>query len=166
MEGLMAYKLEVNTRLREVYEEMMWLAQRPNVTPQRARAWYTGVVSEALKTKVRVFTGMVSEKALFDPSDRLVLEHEPRLAFRISEFLRAHLETGKRDPDEFIRLIEECERVNITTNEENHQARKANGDYRAAGIELRLWSDIPEGTRRVLWERCLKGKVANASEFS
>jgi hypothetical protein len=162
----MTYNAEVETRLREVYEEMMWLGARPNVTPQRARAWYTGVVSEALKTKVRMFTGMVSEKALLDPSGRLVLEHEPRLAFRISEFLRDHLESETRDPEGFIRLIEQCERVNITTNDENHQARKAGGDYRAAGIQLRSWSDIPDAARHILWKRCLKGKVANSGDFS
>ena len=48
---------------------------------------------------------------------------------------------------------------------ENDAARKAKGDYVAAGIQLVPWEDLPEASRRTLWLKMLRGKVANAAEF-
>lgn len=52
---------EVRKALHSVYEEVMWLAGRPNVTPSRARAWHTHVMAESLKRHIRRFTGMVAQ---------------------------------------------------------------------------------------------------------
>jgi hypothetical protein len=56
----MTIEPELESSLRSIYEEIMWLARRPNVTPGRARAWYTHIMAESVKRRVRRFTGQVS----------------------------------------------------------------------------------------------------------
>jgi hypothetical protein len=112
-----------------------------------------------------MFTGMVSKAVAEDPTQKLVLEHYGRLSFTLSRMIEEHVATRVRDPDAFVALVERCERVNITTDRENHRARVAEGDYIAAGITLVGWADLPHETRQALWQRCLNGKVANASDF-
>jgi hypothetical protein len=66
----------IEARLASVYEEIMWLAKRPNTTPSGARAWYTHIASNSLRKNVRRFSGMVSERAVLEKdATRLRLEH-------------------------------------------------------------------------------------------
>ena len=58
----------LHVALRSIYEEVMWLCRRPNVTPGRARAWYTHVMAESVKRSLRHFTGSVSHSAVEDIS--------------------------------------------------------------------------------------------------
>lgn len=161
----MPFPKPVAERLTSTYEELMWLAKRPNVTPQRARAWYTAVIAEQLRTAVRRFTGKVSRAALADLDQPLVLEHYNRLASSISELLKEHTAQGISNPAAFLELIEACERVNITTKDENAAAQKAKGDYEKAGIELVEWRELSYEARAFLWSKMLKGKVSNAAAF-
>ena len=161
----MAYPSEVVERLTSVYEELMWLANRPFVTPRRARAWYSAVVAEALKRKVRRFTGQVSKAALDDIDGKLVLEHYNRLSHSLSELIELHSK-GINDPSKFIELIQKCERVNITTDKENYRIRKLAGDYRLAGVRMVDWQSIDKAAQAKLYQRKLRGQVANASEFA
>ncbi len=48
----------------------MWLSVRPNVTPGRARAWYTHIMAESVKRKLRRFTGMVDDLRAVERRDR------------------------------------------------------------------------------------------------
>lgn len=112
-----------------------------------------------------MFTGMVSTSALADTSGRLVLEHYDRLSFELSRLIENHLDSDLADPGAFAALIERCERVNITTDDENHRVQQTLGDYPAAHIELVPWVSAARETRELLWKCKLRGKVANASEF-
>lgn len=162
----MPFPAPVAERLTSTYEELMWLAKRPHVSPQRARAWYTHVIARQMAPMVRRFTGKVSRAALDDLNQRLVLEHYKRLASSISELLKAHTAQGISDPMSFLVLIEACEQVNITTDKENHSARRAGGDYAKAGIELVEWSALSIEERAFLWDKMLKGNVSNAADYA
>lgn len=161
----MPYPDPIHRKLCAIYEDMMWLAGRTHVSPQQARAWYSSVMAESLKTKVRMFTGRVSEAVVTNPNQKLVLEHYERLSFQLSSLLVDHVHSGNRDHTAFLELVERCERVNITTDAENHRARTHEGNYEAANIILVKWADAPLETRRDLWQHCLRGKVANAEQF-
>src|SRR5258706_10784920 len=125
----------VRTALLSIYEEMMWLSSRPNVTPGRARSWYTHVMAESLKRKIRVFTGLVSTRAL-EPKADLRLEHHLRIQTSLSSLVAKHRDGKIVDPEEFIALIVKAESVHIVTREENYAAMRAKGNYKAAGIRL------------------------------
>jgi hypothetical protein len=56
--------------------------------------------------------------------------------------------------------------VHIVTFSENYAAMRADGNYRKAGIKLLAWRSIPTERRQVLWLKMLRGKVANAKDFS
>lgn len=78
----------IESELTAVYEEIMWLAKRPNVTPSSARAWYTHIVSTRLRKSVRRFTGNVSENALIKGAELRLAEISklfPHAIFRIVE---------------------------------------------------------------------------------
>lgn len=162
----MSYPTAVVERLTSVYEEMMWLATRPFVTPRRARAWYSAVVAEALKRKLRRFSGLVSKAALDDIDGKLVLEHYNRLSHSISRLIESHVSQGINDPSAFVALIEECERVNITTDKENHRIRQSAGDYSLAGVTMVTWESIDTATQAKLYHLKLRGQVANADDFA
>lgn len=162
----MPYPPETTLRLESVYEEMMWLANRPNVTPRQARAWYSAVVAEVLKRKVRRFSGFVSQAALEQVDGRIVLEHFNRLAHSISNLLTLHKSQNISDPSVFIELIAECEQVNITTNLENHLIRGAEGNYELAGVTLVHWREIDLALKTRLYQRKLRNQVANAADFA
>ena len=155
----------VRKELAECYEEVMYLAGRPNVTPQRARAWYSEVRCRQFKTRIRMFTGMVSEKAIKGVNERLVLEHHKRLSHTISNLITKHIGDKADNPEEFIESVLKCEKVNITTDQENHKAQAAGGDYKAAGIILVKWGGIDTKRKFELWNNMLRGRVANADEF-
>ncbi|MCX5723562.1 MAG: hypothetical protein NTX84_03385 [Nitrospirae bacterium] len=149
-----------------LYEEVMWLAARPKVTPSMARAWYTHVVAGRFRLRIRHFSGKVSHAAASDPLAVLRLEHYSRIQTKLTALVGAHRKAKRPKPEEFIRMILECEKVHIVTFAENYDAMRAGGDCRKAGIRLLSWHSIPRERRQVLWSRMLRSKVANAGEFS
>ncbi|NND82921.1 MAG: hypothetical protein HKN50_10880 [Gammaproteobacteria bacterium] len=156
---------ELEADLASVYEEIMWLARRPNVTASVARSWYTHATSERLKKHVRMFTGKVSIQAIENSDAELRLEHYLRIQATLTQMVERHLESDLNDPRDFINTVLECERVHIVTKPENYAAMRAKGDYSAAGIKLVDWANIPLEQREYLWNKMLKGKVANYTEF-
>lgn len=162
----MPFPTAIVARLISTYEELMWLANRPHVTPQQARAWYSQVIAIPLAPKVRRFTGMVSRKAIENIHERLVLEHYNRLSHSLSRLIETHVEQQINDPTPFLALIEQCEQVNITTDEENHRVQEAAGDYNAANIQLVEWESLSTQDRAFLWQKKLRGKVSNASDYA
>ena len=155
----------INENLASIYEEIMWLADRPNTTPSAARAWYTHIASHRLQRQIRQFTGKVSQSAVTDKSASLRLEHFKRMQTTLTQLVAKHLQTGTLNPTEFIKTILECEQVHIVTISENYAAMKAKGDYLLAGISLVDWKDIPKERQQFLWKKVLSGKVSNAVKF-
>jgi len=155
----------IRLALASIYEEIMWLSVRPNVTPGRARAWYTHIMAESLKRKIRVFTGNVSEMSL-NQGAVLRLEHHHRIQTSLSKLVEKHKSDKANNVDEFIELIAKAESVHIVTREENYAAMRAHGDYETAGIRLLSWKDIPRPQQSDLWRTMLKGKVANARSYA
>lgn len=158
-------KGELHDALVSVYDEIMWLVRRPNVTPSRARAWYTHVMSESVKRRVRRFTGKVSTNALMHTGEPLMLEHFLRIQTTLSELVARHYKDETHDANEFLATLLACEQVHIVTRSENYSAMRAKGDYAAANIQLVSWTDVPHKERQHLWIKMLKGKVSNASAF-
>ena len=156
----------VRTHLEATYAQVMWLAKQPNVTPGMARAWYTHVVAGKLTRDIRQFSGKVSSKAARWPEGTLRLEHHRRIQTTLTKLVERHVTTKCRDPDEFIRVVLRCESVHIVTFEENYAAMRAKGDYSEAGIKLVAWASLPLKTRRLLWKKMLRGRVANADRFA
>ncbi|MEQ1694332.1 MAG: hypothetical protein ABL901_00690 [Hyphomicrobiaceae bacterium] len=156
---------ELVLELTAIYEEIMWLAKRPNVTPSMARGWYTHVVANRLTRHLRLFTGMVSVSAI-SAGSRTVLEHHARIQTNLTKFVEVQLKKEGANPTDFIRLLLECERVHIVTFEENYKAMQHNGDYKSAGIQLMPWLDIPRERQVKLWNSKLRGKVMNANDFA
>lgn len=161
----MPYAEEIENILTGIYSDMLWLSKQPHNTPAQARAWYSHVRGKAMATKLKIFTGKVSQSALNDLSQALVLEHYDRLLLNLTALLGRHVNDQINNPEEFIGLIERCEKVNITTAIENHHAQTAEGDYAQAGIELVDWSEIKQSDRIYLWNKKLKGLVGNAEKY-
>jgi len=157
--------LTLRADLHSIYEEVMWLSRRQNVTPGRARSWYTHVMAESVKRRLRMFTGFVSAVAVADIEGPLTLEHFLRIQTALSALVERHRQASQPDPNEFIDLLIKYERVHVVTRAENYAAMRAKGDYGLAGIALVPWTEIPPDRRRVLWRTMLRGKVANASAF-
>lgn len=156
---------KLRSALESIYEEVMWLSKRPNVTPGRARAWYTHVMAESVKRKLRRFTGQVSAKAVEATAEPLMLEHFLRIQTTLSQLVERHRTNDLDDRDDFLTTLLEFEQVHIVTRSENYDAMRAKGNYELAGIKLVLWPAIPPARQRVLWNSMLKGKVANSSAF-
>ncbi len=161
-------RIDPNIRkdLTEVYEQLIWLARRPGVTPSMARAWYTHIWAGRFAKRIRTFTGKVSRAAAADPEAELRLEHYLRMQTLLTQLVERHLSLRKPDADEFVRLVIKCERVHIVTFRENYEARKADGDYKKAGIPLVAWNSLPASVRQRLWKRMLRGRVANAEKYA
>jgi hypothetical protein len=155
----------IRSELAALYEEVMWLAARPNVTPSMARAWYTHVVAGRLSRRIRCFSGKVSREALANPESALRLEHHARIQSKLTQLVEAHLNRKRPDPRSFVRLVLDCENVHIVTFAENYAAMRNDGDYTKSGINLVAWRNIPKKHRATLWQRMLRGKVANAEDF-
>lgn len=155
---------DLEEQLSAVYEEIMWLAVRPNVTPSVARSWYTHATVERLKKHIRMFTGCVSKRAV-DLEEELRLEHFLRIQTTLTQLVEKHLTQDIRDAQEFIETITRCEQVHIVTRDENYAAMKTKGDYGAAGIELVDWSTLSYEKQLRLWKRMLQGKVANYRDY-
>ena len=156
---------DVEARLRSIYEEVMWLARRPNTTTSMARAWYTHVAGVRLATKLRLFSGLVSKAAIAEEGVTWRLEHFKRIQTTLTQLVERHLAEGD-DPEEFLRTIVDCEEVHLVTFHENYAAMSAKGDYAAAGIQLVPWKKVPPELQRLLWSKCLRGRVANASAYA
>ena len=156
---------QLHKDLTSIYEEIMWLSVRPNVTPGRARAWYTHIMAEALKRKLRQFTGKVSKAAAARGDDQLMLEHFKRIQTTLTALVERHRAEKLNDAEEFVETIVEFEQVHIVTRSENYAAMRAKGDYRQAGIVLLPWRSIPSDRRAELWKKMLRGKVANSAAF-
>lgn len=156
---------QLRTSLESIYEEVMWLSTRPNVTPGRARAWYTHIMAEAVKRKLRRFSGKVSETAATHHDGPLVLEHFKRIQTTLTALVEQHRAEKLNDPDEFIRTLIDFEHVHIVTRAENYAAMRAKGNYSQAGIVLLPWEQLPERRRDELWQKMLRGKVANADGY-
>jgi hypothetical protein len=150
--------------LRSIYEEVMWLASRPNVTASRARAWYTHIMAESVKRQLRQFTGSVLAKAVIANGGDLRLEHYKRIQTTLTALVTRH--RTQIDVDEFVRILIEYERVHIVTTKENYDAMRARGDYDEAGIVLVPWATIPLERRTELWRKMLRGRVANADAYA
>lgn len=157
---------DVDARLRAIYEEVMWLAHRPNTTSSMARAWYTHVAGGRLATKLRLFSGLVSKAAIAEEGVTWRLEHFKRIQTTLTQLVERHVAEGVDDPEEFLRTIVDCEQVHLVTFHENYAAMSAQGDYEVAGIELIDWKEVPPELQRLLWSKCLRGRVANAVAFA
>lgn len=166
----MKFPVEINpavhANLAAIYEEVMWLAGRPNTTPSAARAWYTHIAVQSLRRHIRRFTGKVSHLAVNDEDAALRLEHFKRMQTTLTQLVTRHLKTGTRNATEFISTVLDCEQVHVVTMAENYAAMKAKGDYLLAGISLVDWQDIPKERQLALWKKVLNGKVSNAAEFA
>jgi len=156
---------KIKAALVSIYEEIMWLSTRPNVTAGSARSWYTHVMAESVKKKVRRFTGQVSKAAVEDVGADLRLEHYKRIQTTLTKLVERHRSEGIRKPEEFVTVILDCEQVHIVTLNENYAAMRAKGNYEVAGIQLIPWSKVPQVRRNELWQKMLRGKVANAAEY-
>jgi hypothetical protein len=161
----MPYPEEITDKLIGIYEDMIWLANRPHNTKAKSRAWYSQVWSGDLKRQVRLFTGRVSSAAAADVNGPLCLEHFNRLSASITQLLQQQFANRNFDHREFLALIEECEQVNITTDQENHAIEAAKGNYAAAGVVLVDWLQLPIETRQLLFDNKIRGQVANANEY-
>ena len=155
---------DAEARLTAIYEEIMWLARRSDITPSEARAWYTHVTSGRLRRYLRMFSGRVSQQAL-QPDAVLRLEHFKRLQTTLTKLVAKHLREGISDPSEFIHIVTDCEQVHIVTARENYEAMKAGGDYPKAGIVLLEWRTIPPEAQSHLWKKVLRGRVSNAQAY-
>lgn len=144
----------------------MWLSRRPNVTPGRARAWYTHIMAESVKRRIRHFTGMVSSEAIAHIDGPLMLEHYLRIQTTLSALVERHRAADLDAPNDFSELLVKYEQVHIVTRAENYSAMRAKGDYGVAGIELVPWLGIAPSRRSGRWRSMLRGKVANASEYA
>jgi hypothetical protein len=156
---------QVRTALTACYEEVMWLAKRPNITPSMARGWYTHIVAESVKRKLRRFTGRVSRNAVTAEGEPLMLEHFLRIQTTLTTLVKRHLSELVDNPNEFVDLVIEFEQVHVVTRHENYSAMRAKGDYASAKIDLVPWFEIPTERQHVLWHRMLRGRVANAADF-
>lgn len=93
----MPFPPDVTARLASTYEELMWLANRPNVTARQARAWYWQVPAIPMAPKVRRFTGMADKaRDLTKEQDTSNVAHRLRetLALRISAIVRGQIIDG------------------------------------------------------------------------
>lgn len=156
---------ELHAALVSIYEEVMWLSGRPNVTAGRARAWYTHIMAESVKRRLRHFTGSVSEQAVIGQGLDLRLEHYMRIQTTLTALVERHRKNEHINSEEFIRTLIDYERVHIVTVKENYDAMRAQGDYKKAGIVLVPWADIPLERRAELWRKMLRGRVANANSY-
>lgn len=156
----------LRAELMAIYEEVLWLARRQNVTAGNARAWYTHIMSERVKRRLRRFTGKVSRSAAESESATLRLEHYKRIQTTLTALVERHRELKKPNADEFIRVLLDCERVHIVTFEENYAAMRADGNYSKAGIELLPWRSLSPERQAALWKKMLRGKVANAIAYA
>lgn len=158
--------LELHARLSAIYEEMMCLARRSDVTAGRARGRYAHIIANTVRLKIRRFSGQVSKEAITTSRMNLLLEHYKRIQPTLTQLVERHKSEGVNDPGEFIRTLIDYEQVHIVATRQSYDAMKARGDSALAGIVLVPWVTIPENRQRELWKTMLRGKFANASDFA
>lgn len=157
---------DIHAELEAVYEQIMWLVRRPNVTAATARAWYTHVMAQKFKRRIRRFSGKVSQSAINLKGAALRLEHYKRIQTTLTDLVERHRTLKSPDPKEFVRTVLNLERVHIVTFEENNAAKRAKGNYNKAGIVLVHWKSVPPNRQDELWRKMLRGKVANANKYA
>jgi len=155
----------LNAQLTSLYEEIMWLRGRPNITSSVARSWYTHACAERFKKHVRRFTGRISKSSV-DPEAKLQLEHHLRIQTSLTSLVEKHHTGNLRDPADFIDTVIKFEEVHIVTSAENYSARRAKGDYSLAGIELVDFHSLSIEDQSRLWRLMLLGRVANHADFN
>jgi hypothetical protein len=156
---------ETRTRLIAIYQEIMWLGRRKDVSASATRAWYTHIRAGSMLRDIRRFSGKVSESAAKSSGASLRLEHYSRKQTILTAFVTKHLKAKKSNPSEFVRVVVKYECVHIVTLAENYSAMRAKGNYPKAGIKLRSWRTLPPARRAQLWRTMLRGRVANAQRF-
>jgi hypothetical protein len=161
----MEFSQELKDQLSEAYEQMIWLAGRPGVTPGNARAWYSHVIAAKFKNKVRRFTGKVSQEAIKNPMADLCLEHYFRIQTSLTQLLNKHIKGKIHNPEAFIQLIYDMERVHLVLEHENQKIHKCKGHYPSAGVILTDWEDIDSEVRALLYRK-IKSSVLNAKDFA
>ena len=154
----------IETQLRNLYEEIMWLRHRPNITSSVARSWYTHACSERLKRHIRRFSGRISRNAI-NPEAVLILEHHMRMQKQLTSLVERHHQDDSLGAEEFIASVISLEEVHIVTFQENYEAKDADGDYSKTGIELIDFNTLDYESRLRLWKRMLKGRVSNHHEY-
>lgn len=164
-EAKLKFYIQIIQDLTSIYEEIRWLSERPTVSSAQARAWYTHIMAESIKKRIRRFSGQVSEMAITNFDGELRLEHYKRMQATLTELFDRHRLKNLNAPEEFIKVILDCEQVHIVTRAENDAAKRKKGDYEKAGINLKKWDEISLEVRHVLWQKMLQSKVANAREF-
>lgn len=152
--------------LEAIYEQVMWLARRPGVTAGNARAWYTHIMAEKVKRRIRQFTGKVSQAAAFSEDAPLRPDHYKRIQTTLTGLVERHRKSERAESEEFVRTVLKCERVHIVTFKENYAAMREKGDYRKAGIVLLPWQAISLERKTDLWRKMLRGKVSNADAYA
>jgi hypothetical protein len=80
-----------------IYEEIMWLATRPNVTASRARAWYTHVMAESVKLRVRHFSGLVINLGHHDKLKPVSFARSPGAASPLNDALWSWLTAALKE---------------------------------------------------------------------
>jgi hypothetical protein len=123
-------------------------------------------MAESVKRRLRRFTGFVSAAAVTDSRGPLMLEHYLRIQTVLSALVERHRSGQQQNPEEFISILIEYERVHIVTRAEIYAALRAKGDYAVAGIALVPWNEIPVERQTALWKSMLRGKVANAADYA
>jgi hypothetical protein len=105
---------DLKVALFSIYEEVMWLAVRPNVTASCARAWYTHIMAETVKRRIRNFSGHVSRAAIASRTAELRLEHYKRIQTKLTALVERHRSSGHGNPEEFVRTLLAYEQVHIS----------------------------------------------------
>jgi hypothetical protein len=150
----------INEQLTNLYEEVMWLRARPNVTSSVARSWFTHSCSVRLKKHIRRFSGLVSLRAT-EPEAVLRLEHHLRIQTTLTQLVERHFRECITDSDEFVRMVLHCEEVHIVTFKENYLAMGSKGDYEHAGIDLVDFHTLSAPLQQRLWSSILRKNVSN-----
>ncbi|MEW9585373.1 hypothetical protein [Paraburkholderia sp. DGU8] len=96
---------DLRAALISIYEEIMWLAARSNVTAGRARAWYTHIMAESVKRRIRQFRGRVSTVAIANDGTGLRLEHYKRIQTTLTELVERHRRKRINDADESVSTL-------------------------------------------------------------
>jgi len=152
--------------LAAIYKQVMWLSRQPGTSAGNARAWYTHIMAETVKRRIRQFSGMVSQAAVSSEESTLRLEHYKRIQTTLTALVERHRKLKRPRPEEFIATVLECERVHIVTFKENYEAMQAKGNYRKARIVLLPWKSIAPSRQAELWSKMLRGRVANAKSYA
>lgn len=156
----------IDKKLSFCYEIMMTAARSGFLNPRGVRTGYTHWLGPEFSKEIQIFSGFVSKSAIAHGTNiGLVLEHFLRIQTELTALMKKHMDLGENFA-EFISEIKRLEQVHIVTKKENDLLRRKeiSGNYAIAGIELVIWSEIPEKSKIFLRKK-LRSKVANFSQF-